>query len=89
MFKMRCQVCGSTHTKKNGVRKGVQLYKCQYCGYQFRARTEVSEQDLWNEKAGAPPIGTPAHSCRFAQSYSSWSYSPAELHYASDCEAKI
>ena len=29
MFKMRCRVCGSTHTKKNGVRKGVQLYKCQ------------------------------------------------------------
>ncbi len=28
MFKMRCRVCGSTHTKKNGVRKGVQLYKC-------------------------------------------------------------
>ena len=25
MFKMRCHVCGSTHTKKNGVRKGVQL----------------------------------------------------------------
>ena len=48
MFKMRCQVCGSTHTKKNGVRKGVQLYKCQDCGYQFRAGTGVSEQDLWN-----------------------------------------
>ena len=48
MFKMRCQVCGSTHTKKNGVRKGVQLYKCQDCCYQFRASTVVSEQDLWN-----------------------------------------
>ena len=48
MFKMRCQVCGSTHTKKNGVRKGVQLYKCQECGYQFRAGTETSEEDLWN-----------------------------------------
>ena len=45
---MRCQVCGSTHTKKNGVRKGVQLYKCQDCDYQFRARTEVSEADLWD-----------------------------------------
>ena len=45
---MRCHVCGSTHTKKNGVRKGVQLYKCQDCGYQFRARIEVSEEDLWN-----------------------------------------
>ena len=47
MFKMRCLVCGSTHTKKNGVRKGVQLYKCQDCGYQFRAGTGVSEDDLW------------------------------------------
>ena len=45
---MKCQVCGSTHTKKNGVRKGVQLYKCQDCDYQFRARTEVSEADLWD-----------------------------------------
>ena len=41
-----------------------------------------------NEKAGAS-IETPAHSCRFAQSYSSWSCSPAELHYASDCGAKV
>jgi len=48
MFKMRCHVCGSTHTKRNGVRKGVQLYKCQECGYQFRSGTDVSEQDLWN-----------------------------------------
>ena len=44
---MRCQVCGSTHTKKNGVRNGAQLYKCQNCGYQFRARKEISEEDLW------------------------------------------
>ena len=48
MFRMRCQVCGSTHTKKNGVRNGVQLYKCQECGYQFRAGTATSEEDLWN-----------------------------------------
>lgn len=33
---------------KNGVRKGVQLYKCLECGYQFRAGTETSEEDLWN-----------------------------------------
>ena len=45
---MRCDVCGSTHTKKNGVRKGVQLYKCQECGYQFRSRMEASDDDLWN-----------------------------------------
>lgn len=47
MFKMRCSVCRSTHTKKNGVRKGVQLYKCMDCGYQFRAGTEVSGDELW------------------------------------------
>jgi len=46
MFKTRCQVCGSTHTKKNGVRKSVQLYKCFDCGYQFRAGREVSNDDL-------------------------------------------
>ena len=48
MNKRKCEACGSSHTVKNGVRKGVQLYKCQDCGYQFRAGTEVSEQDLWN-----------------------------------------
>ncbi|MCR5069099.1 MAG: hypothetical protein K6A78_04795 [Prevotella sp.] len=48
MFKMRCPACGSTHTKKNGVRKGRQLHRCQECGYQFRATTEVSEDELWN-----------------------------------------
>ena len=30
------------------MRKGVQLYKCQACGYQFRAGREVSEDELWN-----------------------------------------
>ena len=48
MNKRKCEVCGSSHTVKNGVRKGVQLYKCQdYC-YQFRAGTEVSRENLWN-----------------------------------------
>lgn len=47
MFKMRCLVCGNTHTKKNGVRNGVQLYKCKECGYQFRAVKEVSKEELW------------------------------------------
>lgn len=32
MFKMRCFVCGCTYTKKDGVRKGVQLY---YWGRNF------------------------------------------------------
>lgn len=48
MFKMRCLVCGSPHTKKNGVRTGVQLYKCQECGYQFRSRVDVSKDELWD-----------------------------------------
>ena len=47
MFKMRCRVYGSTHTKKNGVRKDVQLYKCQNCGYQFRPGSQVSDDELW------------------------------------------
>ena len=48
MNKRKCEACGSSHTVKNGVRKCVQLYKCQDCGYQFRAGTEVSQEDLWN-----------------------------------------
>ena len=47
MNKRKCEVCGSSHTVKNGVRKGVQLYKCQDCGHQFRAGTVVSEEELW------------------------------------------
>ena len=48
MNKKKCEVCGSLHTVKNGVRKGVQLYKCQDCGYQFRAGKEVCEDDSWD-----------------------------------------
>ena len=48
MNKKKCAVCGSSHTVKNGIRKGIQLYKCQECGYQFRAGVEVGESDLWN-----------------------------------------
>ena len=48
MNKKRCEVCGSSHTVKNGVRKGVQLYKCQDCGHQFRAGSALSEGELWD-----------------------------------------
>jgi len=48
MNKKKCEVCGSTHTVKNGVRKGVQLYKCQDCCHQFRAGNEVSEDEFWD-----------------------------------------
>jgi len=47
MNKKKCELCGSSHTVKNGVRKGVQLYKCQDCGYQFRAGRLVDEDELW------------------------------------------
>ena len=32
---------------KNGKRKGVQLYVCGKCRYQFRNRNEVSAEELW------------------------------------------
>ena len=48
MNKKECPVCRSKHTIKYGVRKGVQLYKCQDCSYQFRAGREVGEDELWN-----------------------------------------
>ena len=48
MNKKECPVCRSKHTIKYGVRKGVQLYKCQACGYQFRTEREVSKDELWN-----------------------------------------
>ena len=48
MNKKECPVCKSKHTIKYGVRKGVQLYKCQACGFQFRAGRGVSEDELWN-----------------------------------------
>ena len=47
MFKVRCLVCGGTHTKGNGVRKGVRLYKCHDCGYLFRSGFHVSDVELW------------------------------------------
>ena len=47
MYKIKCPVCGSSHTMKNGKRKGVQLYVCGECRYQFRNRNEVSAEELW------------------------------------------
>ena len=48
MNKKECPVCKVKHTIKYGLRKGVQLYKCKDCGYQFRAGNEVSDDDLWD-----------------------------------------
>lgn len=47
MYKVKCPVCGSSHTMKNGKRKGIQLYVCRECRYQFRNRQEVSSGELW------------------------------------------
>ena len=47
MNKKKCPVCKSPHTIKYGVRKGVQLYRCSDCGYQFRAVNEVSKKEYW------------------------------------------
>lgn len=47
MYKKRCVACGSSVTVKNGTRKGVQLYRCKDCGYQFRAGIRVGEKELW------------------------------------------
>ena len=47
MYKVKCPVCGSPHTMKNGTRKSVQLYICRECSYQFRKSQEVSLDTLW------------------------------------------
>ena len=48
MHKSKCPICGSAQTVKNGKRKGVQTYKCQTCGYQFRNSTIPSNDEIWN-----------------------------------------
>ena len=47
MHKSKCPVCGSTHSVKNGKRKGAQLYKCADCGYQFRNSKIPSDSIIW------------------------------------------
>lgn len=46
MNKKECLVCHDKHTVKNSIRKGIQLYLCKDCGYQFRAGTYISEDKL-------------------------------------------
>ena len=48
MYNIKCPVCGSSHTMKNGKRKGVQLYVCRKCQYQFRNSRDVDLSDLWS-----------------------------------------
>ena len=52
MYKIKCPVCGSSRTMKNGKRKGVQLYVCGECRYQFRNRNEVSTEEHWRSYLG-------------------------------------
>lgn len=47
MHKSKCPVCGSSHTVKNGKRKGKQVYKCAECGYQFRNSSVPDDLQLW------------------------------------------
>lgn len=47
MNKIKCPVCHSLHTVKNGKRKNIQTYKCTECGYQFRSERLPSDAQLW------------------------------------------
>ena len=47
MRTIKCPVCHSNHTVKNGRRKGAQLYKCAECGYQFRQSQKLDDDQLW------------------------------------------
>lgn len=47
MHKSKCPICGSTHSVKNGKRKGIQLYKCADCGYQFRNSKLPNDLTIW------------------------------------------
>ncbi len=48
MNKKKCPLYGAVKTKKNGTRKGVQLYKCLICQYQFRSSVLLSTTEMWN-----------------------------------------
>ena len=48
MNKKKCPQCGAVKTKKNGTRKGVQLYKCLVCRHQFRSGVPSPATEMWN-----------------------------------------
>ena len=48
MNKKKCPLCGAVKTKKNGTRKGVQLYKCLVCRHQFRSGVPSPATEMWN-----------------------------------------
>lgn len=47
MNKKKCPTCGSVKTKRNGIRKGVQLYKCLDCNRQFRGGNILDSAEIW------------------------------------------
>lgn len=47
MYKILCPACRSAHTMKNGKRKGIRLYVCRECGYQFRNNRDISDERIW------------------------------------------
>lgn len=47
MYITKCPVCGSSHTVKNGKRKGIQMYVCKDCCYQFRNSKTLSNSEIW------------------------------------------
>ena len=46
MNKKKCPLCGAVKTKKNGTRKGVQLYKCLVCQHQFRSGVPLPQTEM-------------------------------------------
>ena len=43
----KCLYCGKVFTKKNGLVKGVQLYKCGYPGKPFLGGNSLINENLW------------------------------------------
>jgi len=48
MNKKKCPACGSNTTKRNGIRNGVQLYKCLDCNRQFRGGSLLDSTEIWD-----------------------------------------
>ena len=50
MYIIKCPCCQSSQVKKNGLCKGVQLYKCRSCGKQFLGTYHrLSFNSIWQE----------------------------------------
>ena len=45
----KCFYCGSNITKKNGLKNGIQRYKCHSCGKQFTGGFRATPSRLWQE----------------------------------------